>query len=1005
MKVNDAGFLHEHNMEAYVRVTEMLKEALSCAVVQPTGTGKSHIMMKLLDDYRDDWKIVIAPSRDFLNNLESKEAWTSNKTITLTYTLIGLRSDDIDNLLTEYLVNPELVKLIIIDEMHRAGAPKWGAGINKLIETCKNAKIVGLTATPKRYSEKRDMVDELFNGRLAQNMNLSEAINRGIIPKLSYVVGMHNIRYDLNRLLREFTDESGRNYMSRLVKKYEEKWDFDNYFSSTLTKYLNTNEKSGKHIIFASSIAEAERMYPEIEKWFSQIYKDSTIKVYNIHSKSSTKSSDTEEFFEPNDEFEIKVAIAVNMLNESFHSDEIKSISMFRGTQSLQVYMQQIGRALVANGNAPFIFDFVDNYNSLTQLSNELKNTTFRGTDGKLIKSDSIFDKFFDETDWFIKDIEEFKMLNNYSSIRPYKHMMDVLNELECSGIFEAEDKDKEFFNWSIYMLSHMHYRNFRNSSEEFESNLYNKYGILSNILNALGYKWYKQFIKWSENNNNLDESQIRILKSDFCKAVILKQLDIKTLDWLKDKGLATKIYLNKKALLNLLDKYKCTNFKYREKLLDIENIAKDDNRYTFYRTFELIEENVDSMNRASFLPKDFGDALVFWLYRIYKNEYREDLTKLQNIFNEYNNVVLYSREIKKSRTYISDIDLVNYMDKYLVDTTDYCDIQKPAVEILKHYGIKTYESFKNSVIRTLSLVDSKKYIEKKLIAYAGKQISLENLFEFIEDNKRQVDNKIKLDKYTWSNYVMELYNEINKYTEDILKLKNEEADEWIHNEILKLSNEIVYHKAKKSNSTLSGAVNCKYNNLLENYKDARLIVDDITDEYKDEYLKNVELATDKWREVYGEDSIVENQFAIGLFAITMCSFSRKIMVGKSITTKLANNISLFLEWLPDSEKLLIGKYPNNLESTIKLVEIVKEDLYYLISITMTKKTRKNFVLLYETYKSNGKILHSKNTEMFEGLSSKDSILLHVLDVSKTVDKFTDLKDFCDKLNEDYEEV
>ena len=42
---------------------------------------------------------------------------------------------------------------------------------------------------------------------------------------------------------------------------------------------------------------------------------------------------------------------------------------------------------------------------------------------------------------------------------------------------YEEEDKDKEFFNWSIYMLSHMHYRNFRNSSEEFESNLYNKYG------------------------------------------------------------------------------------------------------------------------------------------------------------------------------------------------------------------------------------------------------------------------------------------------------------------------------------------------------------------------------------------------------------------------------------------------------------------------------------------------------------------------------------------------
>lgn len=994
MKVNDAGFLHEHNMEAYVKVKEILKEAQSCAVVQPTGTGKSHIMMKLLDDYKDDWKIVIAPSRDFLNNLESKEAWTSNKTITLTYSVIGIRSEDIENLLTEYLINPDMVKLILIDEMHRAGAPKWGAGLNKLINLCKNAKIVGLTATPKRYSEKRDMVEELFGGRLAQNMNLSEAINRKIIPKLSYVVGMHNIKYDLNRLLREYTFESGKAYMSRLVKQYEDKWDFDNYFVNTITKYLDTNIKTGKHIIFVSSISEADRLKDEVKEWFKHIYKESIIKVYNINSKSNTKSIDTEEFFEPNDEYEIKVAIAVNMLNESFHSDEIKSISMFRGTQSLQVYMQQIGRALVANGNAPFIFDFVDNYNSLNQLSNELKNTTFRSVDGRTVKSESIFDKFYDETDWFVKDIEQFKTLNSPNSVRPYEHIIDMMNKLDCEIIFELENKDKELFDWCIGMISRMHYRNYASSQIDVEQHLYKKFGILANIFNVLGYKWYITFNKWKNNSDIFDETTIKQLKSAFYKAVILKQLEVETLNYLSINGLSTKIHKNKKTLINLLSKNTCNNFKYLDKLSNIEEISSCDNQYTFYRTFELILENINNINRTTFLPKDFGDAVAYWLVEVYKEEYKEKVQELQTKYEKYNDVITFCRAVKKSNNYISDSRLMNNIDRLIFGVDTFDNIQEDARDILRHYGIKSFDSLSNFMLKTLSLVEGKKYIERKLLAFDNKQITLEKLKEFTVDNIKRIENILKPNQLTWSEIVTNAYNEIKEYSDIIINSNNENLD--------KLNNlvyNIINNKNKKTSNKISGAVNCKYNNVINYYNDARLFVNEIADDFKDEYLKNVEMAIESWSKIYGNDSITENQFAIGCYAISMCSFSRKIMTKKTISTKLINQIVLFLEYIIKNEKTS----SDNEESNIKLVKILRDDNYYIFNLCMNKQTRKYFISLYDAYKINGRIMTDTCVNLFENMSSKDSSLINIICNSKIIQELTDLNLFCNKLVEVYE--
>ena len=444
------------NFETFENILKIFETENSCAVVQPTGTGKSYIMMELLKKFKDSWKIVIAPSRDFLNELERNKYWIAEKTLTLTYSVMGLNCDNIVGLLADYKIHPDQVGLIIIDEMHRAGAPKWGAGVRSLMKLCKNAKTLGLTATPKRQDEDRDMVQELFEGRMAKNMNLAEAIYLGLIPQLAYTVGMHDLNINISELRVDVSKDNHMKYIDNMLETYEKKWSFTNYFIHTLSKYIDIKEVEGKHIIFASCIEEAEKMATVVEKWFQKLYKTKNVKVYCIHSKQSKKSIYMEEFFTPNKKGEVKVAVAVNMLNESFHCKDIKTISMFRGTQSLNVYMQQIGRALSSGGVVPYIFDFVDNYHTIDSLHEMITLNNIVGPEEAYDSRLFVFKEFNDETTEFVRDMHKIKRLINLDTeevLREIDNKMRDTNIGSDDGIVLSV-KDKEFVDWASYVLN-----------------------------------------------------------------------------------------------------------------------------------------------------------------------------------------------------------------------------------------------------------------------------------------------------------------------------------------------------------------------------------------------------------------------------------------------------------------------------------------------------------------------------------------------------------------------
>lgn len=165
------------------------------AVIHPTGTGKSMIAFKLVEQHPHNHFLWLSPSEYiYKTQLENIDTQFSNIEY-MSYSRLMKHEDSIDTLRPDY---------IILDEFHRCGAAEWGKSVKKLLEAYPNAKRLGLSATNIRYLDnQRNMAEELFEGNIASEMTLGEAIVRKILPEPKYVIAMYSYKKELEQLKNE----------------------------------------------------------------------------------------------------------------------------------------------------------------------------------------------------------------------------------------------------------------------------------------------------------------------------------------------------------------------------------------------------------------------------------------------------------------------------------------------------------------------------------------------------------------------------------------------------------------------------------------------------------------------------------------------------------------------------------------------------------------------------------------------------------------------------------
>ena len=298
--------LFEHNEKAYHAAVRMMEQYGKAAIVHPTGTGKSYIAFKLIEDNPEKVVIWLSPSEYiFKTQLESLKRNDPDFPLAnvhfYTYAkLMCCTQAQLDG------IAAQKPAYIILDEFHRAGAECWGESTVALLRLCPDAKLLGLTATNVRYLDNnRDMAEELFDSCVASDMTLGEAVVRGILPAPKYVTTVYQ-------------------------------------YQKTLAKYQARVDN-----LRTPGIQDANQKYldaPNTDKAFADF---------------ETDTSDR-----------LKLLFCIDMLNEGVHVEEISGVILFRPTISPIVYKQQIGRTLTAGDNtAPLILDVVNNFEGLTSIS------------------------------------------------------------------------------------------------------------------------------------------------------------------------------------------------------------------------------------------------------------------------------------------------------------------------------------------------------------------------------------------------------------------------------------------------------------------------------------------------------------------------------------------------------------------------------------------------------------------------------------------------------------
>ena len=192
--------LFEHNEKAYHAAIRMMEQYGKAAIVHPTGTGKSYIAFKLIEDNPEKVVIWLSPSEYiFKTQLESLKRNDPDfpRANVHFYTYAKLMCCTQAQLEKIAAQKPAY---IILDEFHRAGAECWGESTVALLKLCPNAKLLGLTATNIRYLDNnRDMAEELFDSRVASDMTLGEAVVRGVLSAPKYVTTVYQYQKTLAR--------------------------------------------------------------------------------------------------------------------------------------------------------------------------------------------------------------------------------------------------------------------------------------------------------------------------------------------------------------------------------------------------------------------------------------------------------------------------------------------------------------------------------------------------------------------------------------------------------------------------------------------------------------------------------------------------------------------------------------------------------------------------------------------------------------------------------------
>lgn len=259
--------------------------------------------------------------------------------------------------------SPDFYDYIIVDEFHHATAPTY----QKLLSYYNPHILLGLTATPERMDGKSIL--PYFNNRIAAEIRLPEAIDRKLLCPFQYFgvtdsVDLDNLKwaaggYDKGELSRIYT-------LSGMIADRRA-----DLVISSLLKYV-TDIDDVKGLGFCVTVEHA-------------IFMSDYFNAHSIPSMYLTGYSPDEERKEAKNRLvkgDVRFIFVVDIYNEGVDIPEVNTVLFLRPTESLTVFLQQLGRGLRLSEDKECltVLDFIGQankkYNFEDKFAALLSNTT-----------------------------------------------------------------------------------------------------------------------------------------------------------------------------------------------------------------------------------------------------------------------------------------------------------------------------------------------------------------------------------------------------------------------------------------------------------------------------------------------------------------------------------------------------------------------------------------------------------------------------------------------------
>ena len=334
-------------------------------VVAATGTGKTVISafdfnrfrksngtakLLYLAHRKEILQQAITVFRGIVQNNNLGELWVDGETPNR-YEHVFASVQTLKNRIDSLTLLPEYYDFIIIDECHHLTANSYRGIINYF----KPKVLLGLTATPERM-DGGDITED-FENRIAAEIRLPEALNRKLLCPFQYFGITDSV--DLSKA----TWERGRYVLSELSSIYTANDRRVGDIIAALERYTK-NSRDVRALGFCATIEHAKFMAGKFTlAGFSTAY---------LTSENSNERDEIREHFRSK---KINYLFVVDIFNEGVDIPEIDTVLFLRPTESLTIFLQQLGRGLrlAEDKESLTVLDFVGNARAEYKFENKFR--------------------------------------------------------------------------------------------------------------------------------------------------------------------------------------------------------------------------------------------------------------------------------------------------------------------------------------------------------------------------------------------------------------------------------------------------------------------------------------------------------------------------------------------------------------------------------------------------------------------------------------------------------